>query len=240
MFERAGEQPVRQPRVARQQRPMEVRPHRGADARAFVAALAVVPEPRYDSAERLGAIIQPRDTGVVLEARERPANARLELAVEEAVADHPALARDRLQRKEPRAGQLRATPAAIETAEELVPAAHRQQRRTGADSLTQSLTSRREVRSDELLLAVLAAADVEEVVLTGPQLVADTDRFDRELQPARRRPAFEDGNVAPVGVDVQVLGVEMPDADRRHAARSQYGRASPRSETIRCSASMAV
>jgi hypothetical protein len=177
---------------------------------------------------------------VVLEARERPANTRLELALEQAVADHPALTSDRVQRKEGRAGQLSTTPAAVETPEELVSAAHRQQRRTAPDGLPQSTTSRREVRGDELLLAILAAADVEQVVLAGLQLVADANRLDCELQPARGRPSLEDSDVAPVGVDVQVLGVQVPDANRRHAARSQYGRASPRSATIRCSASMAV
>src|SRR5262245_10502318 len=187
MLEGPGEKPVRQPRVARQQRPVEIRPHRGADACALVAALAVVPEPRYDSAERLRAIVEPRDPGVVLEARERPPNARLELALEQAVADHPALARDRVQREEPRTGQLRAAASPVEATEELVAAAHGEHGGAALSSLPQRLAPRREIRGDELLLAVLAAADVEQVVLARPQLVADAHRLDRELQPARRR-----------------------------------------------------
>ena len=44
---------------------------------------------------------------------------------------------------------------------------------------------------------------------------------------------------ASVGVDVQVVRIEMPDDDL-HAARSQYCGTWPRLETIRRSASIAV
>ena len=64
--------------------------------------LAVVPEPVHDPAERLGAGVEQRPARVVLEARERPPLARLELALEQDVADHPRLARDRLVREERR------------------------------------------------------------------------------------------------------------------------------------------
>ena len=152
----------------------------------------------------------------------------------------PTLAGNRVQGKEARAGKLGAASPAVEPAEQLIPAADGEESCAARDHLANRIASRREIRSDQLLLTILAAADVEQVVLAGAQLVADADRLDRKLQPARGRPALEDGDVAPVGVDVQVLGVQVPDADRRHAARSQYGRASPRSETIPCSASMAV
>ncbi len=48
-------------------------------------------------------------------------------------------------------------------------------------------------------------------------LIALTD----ELVPAQRGAAREDGDVAAVGVDVEVLGIEMGDPDRRHSACSQ-------------------
>src|SRR5581483_10210298 len=58
MRERLGEEPVREPRVARQERPVEVRPDHPAGATALEAALAVVPEAGEDAAERLGAGIE--------------------------------------------------------------------------------------------------------------------------------------------------------------------------------------
>ena len=76
------------------------------DAAALQAALAVVPEPGDDAAERLRAGVEARPAGVVLEARERAPHAGLELALEQDVADHPPLAGDRLEREEPDAGQL--------------------------------------------------------------------------------------------------------------------------------------
>ena len=70
--ERLREQPVGEPRVARQERPVEVRADRAAGAAALEAALAVVAEAGDDAAERLGAGVEPRAAGVVLEAGERP------------------------------------------------------------------------------------------------------------------------------------------------------------------------
>jgi hypothetical protein len=75
-------------------------------------------------------------------------------------------------------------------------------------------------------------------VLAGPQLLADRDAGELELVPAQSRPPGEHGDVAPVGVDVQVVRVQMPDPDSHD--RSQYGRTRPRSVTIRRSASIAV
>src|SRR5205085_8092243 len=104
--ERLREQPVREPRVARQERAVQVRPHDPAGPAALVAALAVVAEARDDAAERLGARVQVRPAGVVLEARECPFVARLTLALQQPVAGHPAVARDRLEREDARAGHV--------------------------------------------------------------------------------------------------------------------------------------
>src|SRR5439155_15077502 len=97
----------------------------------------------------------------------------------------------------------------------------------------------REIRSDQRLFTILAASDVEQVVRTGGEPVADADPLELERQTTPARTGREHGDVAPVGVDVQVLGVEMPDPDL-HAARSQYGRTKPRRETILRSPSIAV
>src|SRR5207248_10999128 len=89
LAERLRKQPVREPRVSGQQRAVAVRSERAAEPTARGARPAVVPEPRHDAAERLGALVEYRPAGMVLEAGKRPAVARLELAFEQHVADHP-------------------------------------------------------------------------------------------------------------------------------------------------------
>ena len=54
---------------------------------------------------------------MVLEAGERPPLTRLELALQQHVADHPPLAGDRVQREEPDPGKLLAAPVAVEVPE---------------------------------------------------------------------------------------------------------------------------
>src|SRR5688572_33349456 len=94
------QEPIGEPRVPREERAVEVRPDRAADAAAFVAALSVVPEARNDAAQGLRARVEHRAPCVVLEAGQEPALTRLELALEEHVADHAALAGHRLVREE--------------------------------------------------------------------------------------------------------------------------------------------
>ena len=50
--------------------------------------------------------------------------------------------------------------------------------------------------------------------------LAQADPFDFEADTAPRRPLRQHGHVAAVGVDVQVVGIEVPDDDL-HAAASQ-------------------
>ena len=56
------------------------------------------------------------------------------------------------------------------------------------------------------------------------------------LDPAARP---QHGDVAAIGVDVQVLGIEMADPQAGHAA-SQYGRTTPRRVSTARSSSIAV
>ena len=65
---------------------------------------------------------------------------------------------------------------------------------------------------DQSLLAILAAADVEEVDLADRYRVAHPDRPHVELVAAQGGALREHGDVAAVGVDVQVVRIEMPDA----------------------------
>ena len=62
----------------------------------------------------------------------------------------------------------------------------------------------------------------------GVELLADAQRPLLELEPAPLEPAPDDLHVAAVGVDREVLGVELAEHELHAAASSQYGRASPR------------
>src|SRR5262245_19370562 len=85
--ERLPEQAVREPRVAREQRAVEVRAVHAAGAAALETGGPVVAEPRDHASERLGALVEVRAACVVLEPGERAAGAGPG-AVEQHVADH--------------------------------------------------------------------------------------------------------------------------------------------------------
>ena len=129
--------------------------------------------------------------------------------------------------------------AAVPAPEELVAAADRQHRGTAGDRLPQLLRLRGHVLGNQELLAVLPAADVEEVVGARPQRLAHADRLHLEPVAAPLGPPGQDRDVPAVGVDVEVVRIQMADADV-HAARSQYGRVKPRPATIFRRPSIAV
>src|SRR5215210_7167584 len=126
MGDRLRQQPVGEPGIAWEQRPVQVRADRAADTAAFPAALAVIAEPGHDPAERSRLRVEASPAGVVLEAGERPPPAGLELALEQDVADEAPVAGDRLVRKEPDAGELAAGVPGVAPAEQLVAAADRE------------------------------------------------------------------------------------------------------------------
>ena len=101
---------------------------------------------------------------MVLEAGDRPSLTRDELALEQDVADHPLLAGHGLVREEADPRHRVAVAAEVAAPEQLVPAADREQRGAVRDGLRDRRALRGEVGRDQRLLAVLAAADVEEVV----------------------------------------------------------------------------
>src|SRR3954470_23775795 len=104
---------------------MEVGAEHAPGATALQATLPVVAEAGQHAAERLGAVLEDRPARVVLEAGERAPLARLERALEQDVADHPALAGDRVQRQQAHTGQLVAALVAVDVPEELISAADR-------------------------------------------------------------------------------------------------------------------
>ena len=73
----------------------------------------------------------------------------------------------------------------------------------------------------------------------GVERLTDVDRVHDELVSPQRRTPLEDGEVAAIGVDVEVVGVQVPEPDP-HELPSQYGRTTPRSVRTPRSASIAV
>ena len=215
---------------------MQVRPHDPTGLAALVSARPVVPEPGEHAPERLGPVLEIRPSAVVLEAGQRLSGP---FALQQDIPDHAPLTGDGMEREETAPGQLRTGPVAVVAPEQLVAAAHGEEGRAAGDRVLECRALGFDVGCDERLLAILAAADVVEVDLSSVHALADADRGDLELMAASCGTLGQHGDVAAVGVDVQIVRVEMPDADL-HAARSQYGRANPRSETIFRSASMAV
>jgi len=159
---------------------------------------------------------------VILEAGQSPPLTGLELALEEDVADHPPLAGHGVEREQPDPGQLVAALVAIEAPEQLVAAADREQRSAALDSSANAFAVGREGRGDQLLLAVLPAADVVEVVLAGPHNVVRTEPSHLDLVSAPGRAAGQHRHVAAVGVDVEVVREEVTD-DNSHSASSASG-----------------
>src|SRR4051812_15992784 len=211
--ERVGEHPVGEPGVAGEERAVEVRADGTAEAAALEAGAAVVPEPVDHAAQRLGALVQVRAAGMVLEAGERLLETRLELALEQDVADHAPVAGNGLVREDAGARLLASVLVAVEAAEQLVAAADGEQGGAVVERRTERIGARGEVGRDESLLAILAAADVEEIVVAGDERIAEPDRANLELVPAPSRPPREHGHVAAIGVDVQVVRVQVADDD---------------------------
>ena len=97
-----------------------------------------------------------------------------------------------------------------------------------------------EILGHEHLIAILPAADQVQVGRLGVERLADAQRPLLELEAAPFEPPPDDLDVAAVGVDREVLGVELAEHELHAAASSQYGLASPRLAATRCSSSIAV
>ncbi len=194
---------------------------------------------RQDPSERGRARIEQRPTCVVLEPRDRRRDSTAELDLKQHVADQPPLPGEGLEREEACARHPRAVAASVPAPEQLVAAAHRKERRSRLDRPPEVVAPPCKVGRDEGLLAILAAADVDEVERRRVERVAGLHGCHLERVAAEGRPAREHGDIAAVGVDVEVVRVEVCDADP-HGASSQNGRTRPRATAIDRSSSIAV
>ena len=130
--------------------------------------------------------------------------------------------------------------AAIAAAEQLIAAADRERGRSAVHRVAQRLRLGCEILRDEQLLPILPAADVVEVVLAGCDRVSHPQRGHVQLVAAPGSPPREHRDVAAVGVDVEIVRIEVSDPDGGHPDRSQYGFASPRDARSRWRPSIAV
>src|SRR6185312_9650810 len=215
-LERRGDKVVGQGRVLGQERAVDVRADDPARVDALTAVAAVVAVAMEHAAERAHALAEPGASGVVLEPDDRHGLSRAQLAVDGDVADHPRRSRLGDEVDEAGAADLVSLVAAVVVPEHLVAAADGEHPGAVVDRGPQPVGAADEVVLDQELIAVLAAADVVEVGLGQRVARAAADR--REAEPAPLAPRPQDGDVAAVGVDVQVLRIEVADAQDGHAA----------------------
>jgi hypothetical protein len=180
------------------------------DATPFVAVLAVVPKAGDHSSERLGAGIQVGPARVILEPGQGSTRPSLELAFEEDVADHAPVAGHGRVGEEPRAGKLDAGAIPVKPSEQLVAAAYGEQCRPAGDRFDERRALVREISCDQALLPILPAADVEEVDV-GWDSIVNTDGAHLESDGTPGTAPFEDGDVATIRIDVEVVRVEVSD-----------------------------
>ena len=221
--ERGRGQPVGEPGVLGQQRAVEVRADHGAvraAADALVAAAAVVAVALEHPPERRRARSEPRAAAVVLEAGQHRGSAG---DLDRDVADQPrAVLADGLEVDEADAGQpLVAELVAV--AEQLVAAADAEDHRAALRGGVQRVAlDGGEVLRAQRLVAVLAAAEVEEVVGVGVELLAEPRARQLEADPAPRAAPLEQQQVAAVGVDVHQVRVQRADPQRRSATEHHH------------------
>jgi hypothetical protein len=158
---------------------------------------------------------------VVLEPGDGPRRTFAQGALQEDVADHASIAGDGLVGEEISSRHERAVTSKVAAAQELIAAAHGEECRAAIDRRADGGSLGREVRCDELLLAILSTADVDEIVSAWLEWVARADLLDFDRMSAERGPPTDHGNVPTVGVDVQVRRVEMTDRELHGVFPSQ-------------------
>src|SRR6266850_1194834 len=211
-LERPPEQLVRQPRVLRQARAVAVRADDLPLDRTLGPVLAVIAVTHEDRAEGRGLGADVRAAAVILEpdkdALGRPGHE---------IADETLLPCLRADVKHAEAGDRCSFFGQVFAPEELVAATHQEGSRAAGDRLAYRVAVRpHEVRADDVLADVLAAAEEEQI---GPVRVERHARgvranLDRDVTPPRALRERDD--VAAVAVDAHEIGVKMRDAQVHH------------------------
>ena len=220
------DQHVREPRVLRQQRAVQVGADQAAAAHALGAVVAVVAEARHDAAQRLLAVAEVRAAAVVLEAGELLAGRRRGRPRSRRCRSGARPARGRCAGRPARARAATRRPELVGVAQQLVAAADREHRGAGVERPRRARRAwsrpgrarpapgrgpgRRRCRRGRARRGSIGSP--------GPAPV------ELEADPAPRAAALEHGDVPAVGVDVHVVRVEPQDPQRRR----QLTRRAPR------------
>ena len=125
--------------------------------------------------------------------------------------------------------------------QELVPATHREDRRPAFHGLLERgavLSS--EIRADDVLALILAAAEEPNIrpLRVGP--FADRIRTHLGVDPAPLRPLAKRDDVPAVAINVHEVGIEVGDPQIHRAQSSQNGVTAPTRESAARSSSIAV
>ena len=191
---------------------MEIRADGVAEPAAFEAGRPVVPEAGHDPAERHRPFSEDRPAGVILEAHDRLPVSGVELALDQHVADETPVSGHRVHGEDSGAGLLRARLVAVVAAKQLVAAADGEHDGVACHRVGQSRGAGGQIRRDERLLAVLAPSDVDEVGV-GREVVAQADLAHVEIDAASLSSPGQHREIAAVGVDVEVVRIQMREDD---------------------------
>src|SRR2546427_9257431 len=203
---------------------------------ALGLVLAVIAVPDDDGPERLRARAEVRPPGVVLEPDEIRVG-----SVDEEVPDEARVAGACRHVENPDAGNRRPSLGKVLVTQELVPATHREDRRTAVHGLLErGAVPSSQVSADDVLALVLAAAEEPDVgpIRVGP--LADRIRTHLGVDPAPLRPLAERDDVPAVAINVHEVGIEMGDPQIHRAQSSQNGVTAPTRESAARSSSIAV
>ena len=232
--QRGGGEPVREPAVLGQQRAMQIGTEDGAvrtTADALVTGAAVIPMTAKDASEWALRRSQAGAAAVVLEAGEHPRQPA-EVDLDGDVADQPravlahGLEVDQADARQPLTSEF------VGVAEQLVAAADGEDQLSGVGGGVQRLAlDGRQILGAQRLVAVLAAADVEEVVGVGVERVAEAGAGELEAEPAPLAALAQQREVAAVGVDVHQVRIQRADAQAVSHGRPPPGR--PRARASR-------
>src|SRR5207247_7662662 len=179
---------------------------------------------------------------VVLETDERARGQAFDARQHDHVADEALLPRLRGHIDESDAVETLAVRGLVVVAEELVAPAHGEDLRAAADRVLQRLLLELlEVVVDQGLLAVLPAAEEEDVDVVHADDRSALQLHDPGLQPSPLGAAEQGEDVAAVAVDVHQVRVEPADGEPLGGAHvSQYGCAHPRLTSSARRSSIAV
>jgi hypothetical protein len=210
VLQRALKQPVGKPRVAWQQRTVEIGSDRRSKSATLVAALPVIPESVHHAPERVSFFVKFGSARVILEPGNPPRGPIDEIAFEQHVADETMIRCLSANGKQPCAGHLTARDVTVRMPKQLIPATDRQQRASGFYEAAQCGPTSRDVRRYELLITILASADVDEIRLAR-KLSSVINGAHRKLNATPGGTPIQHCDITAVGVDIEQLRVEMGD-----------------------------